>query len=211
MAESGLLSWHSRLTEHFGMDRTHARPAPGAARPRRRAEPALVACLALGVALTACGNGGLPLSHEATNCVHPGDTVVVRTQTTPGTRLVAVVAQHAPADAAAAPVLAAHPLCLLFAEQPVREVLLARLRLAHAVHDRPQDDHESDEQDDPDGGERQKEQGPVFSPGMGEDHREHGASRSIGRVGPEAWWRLRDSTQTWSPRTYPRPPSRRTT
>src|SRR6266511_702043 len=81
MAESGLLSWHSRLTEHFGMDRPHARPAPGAARPRRRAEPALVACLALGLAL----------SHEATNCVHPGDTVVVRTQTTPGTRLVAVV------------------------------------------------------------------------------------------------------------------------
>ena len=73
------------------MDRPHARPAPGAARPRRRAEPALVACLALGVALTACGGGGLPLSHEATNCVHPGDTVVVRTQTTPGTRLVAVV------------------------------------------------------------------------------------------------------------------------
>lgn len=43
------------------------------------------------MALTACGGGGLPLSHEATNCVHPGDTVVVRTQTTPGTRLVAVV------------------------------------------------------------------------------------------------------------------------
>jgi predicted small lipoprotein YifL len=58
-------------------------------RMRRRLR--LLAALALAAALAACGNGGLPLSNEATNCVHPGEMVTVRTQTTPGTRLVAVV------------------------------------------------------------------------------------------------------------------------
>lgn len=50
-----------------------------------------VAWLLLGAALAGCGNGGLPLSHQGTSCVHPGETVTVRAKTTPGTRLVAVV------------------------------------------------------------------------------------------------------------------------
>jgi hypothetical protein len=55
----------------------------------RRLRP--VAGLVLGLALAGCGNGGLPLSHHGTSCVHPGDTVTVLAKTTPGTRLVAVV------------------------------------------------------------------------------------------------------------------------
>jgi hypothetical protein len=50
-----------------------------------------VAGLVLGLALAACGNSGLPLSHHGTSCVHPGDTVTVQAKTTPGTRLIAVV------------------------------------------------------------------------------------------------------------------------
>jgi hypothetical protein len=50
-----------------------------------------LAGLALGLGLAACGEGGLPLSHQGTSCVHPGETVTVRAKTTPGTRLVAVV------------------------------------------------------------------------------------------------------------------------
>lgn len=62
----------------------------GRGRGRGRARSVAVA-LTLGVALAACGNGGLPLSHEGTSCVHPGDMVTVKAKTTPGTRLVAVV------------------------------------------------------------------------------------------------------------------------
>jgi len=50
-----------------------------------------VACLAVAVALAGCDNGGLPLTQQATSCVHPGDTVTVQAKTAPGTRLVAVV------------------------------------------------------------------------------------------------------------------------
>ena len=62
----------------------------GRGRGRGRARSVAVA-LTVGFALAACGNGGLPLSHEGTSCVHPGDMVTIKAKTTPGTRLVAVV------------------------------------------------------------------------------------------------------------------------